>query len=97
MAIKPLSDFIIVKKTEVKNAAGLFLSAPADPAAPRYAEVISVGPGRPSDYTGVIIPMPDIKAGDTLLMHGGAGIKLSDQGEGVFAIQPRDVIAVGGE
>lgn len=92
--VKPLSDYIVVKKTEAKNASGIYLSAPADPAAPRYAEVIAFGPGRPSDYTGVTIPMPDLRVGDLVLMHGGAGIKLTDQGEDVFAVFPRDLIAV---
>lgn len=95
MAInQPVADYIFVKKTEAKNAAGLFLAAPADPAAPRYAEVLAIGPGRPSDYTGTVIPMPDIKVGNLVLMHGGAGIRVTVEGEDVYAIFARDIIAV---
>lgn len=94
LSTQPLSDYLFVRKTEAKNSAGLFLAAPADPAAPRYAEVLSIGPGRPSDYTGTPIPMPDIKVGDLVLMHGGGGIRVALEGADVFAIQPRDLIAV---
>lgn len=93
MAVAPLADYLIVKKTTAKNAAGLYLAAPADPAAPRHAEVLAIGPGRPSDYTGAVIPMPNVKVGDVVLMHGGAGIRLTTEGEDVFAIMPRDLIA----
>lgn len=93
MAMTPIYDHIFVEKPEAtKSAGGLFVNAPVDPAAPRLAKVLAVGSGRPADNTGVIIPMPDLKEGDWILIHGNEGIWLTSEGESVYAIQPRAII-----
>lgn len=93
VSTQPLSDYIYVEKPEAtKTSGGLFVNAPVDPAAPRLAKVIAVGIGRPSEYTGILIPMPSIVAGDWVLIHGNEGIRLPNEGENVYAIQPRAII-----
>jgi co-chaperonin GroES (HSP10) len=60
MALKlaPVLDYIFVRKTEEALPSGLYMAAPADPTAPRYAEVVATGPGRPSEYSGEPIRFP---------------------------------------
>lgn len=94
MATTPVFDHIFVEKPDHTKQGALFINAPVDPAAPRLAKVLAVGSGRPSDYTGAIIPMPDVKVGDWILMHGNEGIRLTSEGESVYAIVPRAIIAV---
>lgn len=92
LSTQPLLDYIYVRKPAVQKSGSLYINAPIDPAAPRIAEVISVGPGRPSEYTGALLPMPDIKAGDSVLMHGNQGLAVRQEGDDVYAIKPSDLI-----
>jgi co-chaperonin GroES (HSP10) len=92
MSTTPVLDHIYVEKPEHTKQGALYINSPIDPAAPRLAKVISVGAGRFADNTGVLIPMPDVRPGDWILMHGNEGIRLTSEGEAVYAIQPRAII-----
>ena len=51
----PVLDQIVVTLTEEELASGLHLPVPMEPTGPKYAKVIAVGPGRPSEYSGTMI------------------------------------------
>lgn len=90
--ITPVFDQIFVQVIE-PGTKGLYVPPGIRPG-PAYALVVAVGPGRPSEYSGYIIPMPKIEIGDTILFHGGAGTEFEVDGETFRAIYPRDVIGL---
>ena len=91
--LTPVFDHIVLQRH--KRAGEIHLPFPG-PAVegPTYAEVIAVGPGRPSEYSANMLPPPPCAVGDTVLYHGGAGVKVEVDGEEYLFILPRDLLAV---
>lgn len=95
MDLKPIDDQIVVAFTEEVTSNGVILPVPRDPTGPKYAKVAAVGPGRPSEYTGTLIPMPPgVVVGATVLMHGGAGTKVKREGVEYRFIRRGDIMAI---
>ena len=93
MALKPLDDRIVVRPSEAeeKTASGLVIPDTAKEK-PQQGEVLAVGPGRRSDYTGDIIPL-DVKVGDTVVYSKYGGTEITMDGEDVLILSSRDVLA----
>ena len=73
--LHPLGDAVILEAVEspVADASKVYRVS-RDPEGPTYARVVEVGPGRFSEYTGALVPMPDIMPGDVLLVGAGVGM-----------------------
>ncbi|MBN2329206.1 MAG: co-chaperone GroES [Candidatus Omnitrophica bacterium] len=93
MAVKPLSDRILVKRLEEQEEVkgGIIIPDTAKEK-PQEAEVIAVGPGRRNDE-GNRIPV-ELKAGQRVLIskYGGTDVKL-DGVEHVI-LREDDILAV---
>ena len=94
--VEPVLDLILVYRDDVDmSAGGLHLPIGHErEVGPRYAEVIAVGPGRPSEWNAEIIPMPLVNPGDTVLLHAGGGVEWEHEGTKYFWVLPRDLIGV---
>lgn len=93
MALKPLSDRIVVKAVEAeeKTAGGILLPDTAREK-PQMGEVIAVGPGKQLD-SGKVTPM-DVSVGDRIYFarYGGTEVKLG--AEEFVILRQDDVLAV---
>lgn len=91
--IKPLSNRVLVKRTEAKNTAiGGILLPDSAKKQQETATVIAVGPGL-KDKDGNLIPMP-VKVGETVLMDKYAGQQIDLDGEEYCILRSDDIIAV---
>lgn len=93
MALRPLSDRVIIKRldNERKTASGIVIPESAAEK-PDQGEVISVGPGKKSD-DGKIQPI-DLKVGDKVLFGKYAGQAVKVDGEELLVIREEEVLAV---
>ena len=95
MAIKPLSDRVLVKRIEEQEEkkGGIIIPDTAKEK-PQEAEVIAVGPGKRSE-DGNRIAM-EVKTGDRVLIskYGGTDVKLNG-GEHVI-VREDDILAIVG-
>lgn len=88
MAVKPLSDRVLVKPNpaEEKTASGLFIPDTAKEK-PLMGKVVAVGPGTSE------IKM-EVKVGDMVIYGKYAGTELSHEGEDYLVMKQSDLIAV---
>ena len=88
MAVKPLSDRVLVKPNpaEEKTAGGLFIPDTAKEK-PLMGKVVAVGPGTAD------IKM-EVKEGDTVLYGKYAGTELEFDGEKYLIMRQSDILAV---
>lgn len=88
MAVKPLSDRVLVKPNpaEEKTASGLFIPDTAKEK-PLMGKVVAVGPGTTE------IKM-EVKVGDMVIYGKYAGTELSHDGEDYLVMKQSDLIAV---
>ena len=88
MAVRPLSDRVLVKPTpaEEKTAGGLFIPDTAKEK-PLMGKVIAAGPGTAE------IAM-EVKVGDTVMYGKYAGTELNYEGESYLVMKQADIIAV---
>jgi len=93
MKIKPLSDNVVVKMTEVEETtkSGIVLTAAAKEK-PQIAEVIEVGPGKVTD-DGKTIPMT-VNPGQKILMSKYAGSEFKLEGTEYIVLKQGDILAV---
>lgn len=91
--IKPLSNRVLVKRSEAKEAAigGIILPDSAQKQQ-ETAHVVAVGPGL-KDKDGNTIPMP-VNVGDVVLMDKYAGQQIELDGEEYHIVRADDIIAV---
>ena len=93
MSIRPLSDRIVVRRTEeeTKSAGGIVIP---DSAAekPQQGEVIAVGPGKKLD-NGTVQTV-DLKAGDRVLFGQYAGSTVKIEGEELLIMNESEVFGV---
>jgi chaperonin GroES len=94
MAIRPLHDRVILKRTEqeTKSAGGIVLTGSAAEKSTR-GEVIAVGKGRILD-NGEVKPL-DVKVGDIVIFNEGYGLKTEKiEGQEVLILSESDILAV---
>ena len=93
MNIQPLEDRIVVRPSESEEttASGLVIPDTAKEK-PQQGEVLAVGPGRPSEQTGELVPM-DVSVGDTVVYSKYGGTEISSAGEDLLILNARDVLA----
>ena len=91
--LEPLADRMVVKPIEREEVTkgGIVLPDTAKEK-PQEGEVIAVGPGKTSEYTGGIIPM-SVKVGDIVLYskYGGTEVKVED--EELIILRESDLLA----
>jgi chaperonin GroES len=93
MAVKPLSDRILVKRLEVsEEVKGGIIIPDTAKEKPQEAEVIAVGPGKRAE-DGSRIPM-ELSAGQKVLIskYGGTDIKID--GDEHIILREDDILAV---
>ncbi|NMG36045.1 co-chaperone GroES [Azoarcus sp. TTM-91] len=93
MAIRPLHDRVIVKRTEPERttASGIVIPDSAGEK-PDQGEVIAVGRGKALD-NGEIRPL-QLKVGDRVLFGKYAGQAVKLEGEEVLVVREEDIFAV---
>ena len=92
MNIKPLGDWVVIKKLEAETTtkSGIVLSGSAKEK-PQEAEVIAVGPG--AIHEGNRIEM-EVKVGDKVLYSKYAGTEVKVGGEEYIILKQDDILAI---
>lgn len=92
MAIRPLHDRIVVRRTEEeqKTAGGILLPGSAQEK-PQQGEIIAVGNGQITDAG--VRPL-DVKVGDVVLFSQYAGQTVKVDGEELLIMKESDVLGV---
>ncbi|MDR1734896.1 MAG: co-chaperone GroES [Oscillospiraceae bacterium] len=92
MAIKPLSDRVVLKAIEAEETtkSGLFLSSAAQEK-PVTAEVAAVGPGGIVDGKEVVMT---VKPGDKVITSQYSGTKVKLDGEEYTIVKISDILAI---
>ena len=93
MTIKPLADRVVIKlvEAEEKTKTGIILTASAQEK-PQIAEVLAVGPGKPSDNGG--FTAMSVKVGDKVIASKYAGTAVKLDGTEYVILSEDDVLAV---
>jgi chaperonin GroES len=80
MTAIPIHNRIIVRPDKAPEKVGEYEVAQTAQKKPQRGTVISVGPGKHADETGVLIPM-QCKVGDTVMYSkfGGTEIEIDDE------------------
>jgi chaperonin GroES len=93
MKIRPLSDRLVVKRTqeEEKTKGGIIIPDTAKEK-PLEGLVVAVGSGK-SVKNGKVIPL-DVKAGDKVLFGKYSGTEVKVDGEELVLLREDDVLAV---
>ncbi|MDB4164628.1 co-chaperone GroES [bacterium] len=93
MALKPLHDRVLVRRTEgeEKTAGGLYIPESAKEK-PSEGEVVSTGPGARKD-NGELVAM-DVKAGDKVLFGKWNGTEITVDGEDLLMMKESDIMGI---
>ena len=93
MTIKPLADRVVLKSVEAeeKTKTGILLTASAQEK-PQIAEVLAVGPGKPSENGG--FTAMTVKVGDKVIASKYAGTSVKLDGTEYVIVSEDDVLAV---
>jgi len=93
MALKPLHDRVLVKRTESeeKTAGGLIIPETAKEK-PAEGEIVAVGEGLRKD-NGDLIPMA-VKAGDKVLFGKWNGQDITVDGEELLMMKETDIMGI---
>ncbi len=93
MNLKPLSNRVVIKfvEAEEKTKTGIILTASAQEK-PQIAEVLAVGPGKPSDNGG--FTAMTVKVGDKVIASKYAGTSVKLDGTEYVILSEDDVLAV---
>jgi chaperonin GroES len=93
MKIRPLSDRLVVKRTqeEEKTKGGIIIPDTAKEK-PLEGVVVAVGSGK-SLKSGKVVPL-DVKAGDKVLFGKYSGTEVKVDGEELVLLREDDVLAV---
>ena len=93
MALKPLHDRVLVKRTESeeKTAGGLIIPDSAKEK-PSEGEVVAVGTGARKD-NGELIEMA-VKAGDKILFGKWSGTEVTVDGEEMLMMKESDIMGI---
>ncbi|KIN73701.1 MULTISPECIES: co-chaperone GroES [Sulfitobacter] len=93
MALTPLHDRVLVKRTEgeEKTAGGLYIPESAKEK-PSEGEVVSVGEGARKDNGELIAPA--VKAGDRILFGKWSGTEVTVDGEEMLMMKESDIMGI---
>jgi chaperonin GroES len=93
MALRPLNDRLIVKRSdpELKTASGIVIPDTAGEK-PEQGEVIAVGPGKRNDKGDFI--RPGVQVGDRIVFGKYSGQTVKVDGSELLVIREEDVFAV---
>ncbi len=93
MALKPLHDRVLVKRTEgdEKTAGGLYIPETAKEK-PSEGEVVAVGEGARKDNGELITPA--VKAGDKILFGKWSGTEVTVAGEEMLMMKESDIMGI---
>ena len=93
MALKPLHDRVLVKRTESeeKTAGGLIIPDSAKEK-PSEGEVVAVGTGARKD-NGELIEMA-VKPGDKILFGKWSGTEVTVEGEEMLMMKESDIMGI---
>lgn len=93
MALRPLNDRIIVKRSdpELKTASGIVLPDSAGEK-PEQGEVVAVGPGRRNDHGTFVAPT--VKPGDKVIFGKYSGQTVKLDGHELLVVREEDLFAV---
>ena len=93
MNLQPLADKLIIKviePTDEKTKGGLYVPDTAKEK-PQEGEVMAVGPGARNDK-GERVPI-DVAVGDKVIFSKYAGSEIKIDGEAIFIMSERDIMA----
>jgi chaperonin GroES len=93
MALRPLNDRIIVKRSdpELKTASGIVIPDSAGEK-PEQGKVLAVGPGRRNDKGDFVAPA--VKAGDKVIFGKYSGQTVKVGGDELLVVREEDIFAV---
>jgi chaperonin GroES len=93
MKLQPLEDRIVVRTAEAEETtvSGLVIPDTAKEK-PQQGEILAVGPGKRSEYTGEVIPL-DLAVGDIVVYSKYGGTEVTVDGEDLLILSSRDVLA----
>ncbi|MDG1352207.1 MAG: co-chaperone GroES [Sulfitobacter sp.] len=93
MALTPLHDRVLVKRTESeeKTAGGLYIPESAKEK-PSEGEVVSVGEGARKDNGELIAPA--VKAGDKILFGKWSGTEVTVDGVEMLMMKESDIMGI---
>ena len=94
--IKPMDARVVVKKPTraEQTESGIILPDTVDEGTQTsQGEVLAVGPGSRNMNTGHPMPM-DVKVGDRVIYTKYQGVEVNHNGEELFVIMERDIIAI---
>ena len=92
--ITPCNDRIVIKPIdEGEQTYGSIVIPDMGKEKPEMGEVISVGPGRLSEF-GKMIPIRSCKVGDVVLVPKIGTLRIDFEGEEFYIAQDREVLAV---
>ena len=93
MALTPLHDRVLVKRTEgeEKTAGGLYIPESAKEK-PSEGEVVSVGEGARKDNGELIAPA--VKAGDRILFGKWSGTEVTVDGDEMLMMKESDIMGI---
>ncbi|MDA1190563.1 MAG: co-chaperone GroES [Candidatus Poribacteria bacterium] len=95
MALKPLSDHVVVEAQEEKETKiGSIIVPDTAKEKPTVGKVIAVGPGRVKD-DGTRNPLT-VKAGDTVIYSKYGGTDFELEGEEYLVLRESDILAIVG-
>ncbi len=93
MAVKPLSDRVLVKPVEREEMTkgGIYLPDTVKDK-PQEGKVIAVGVGKRNE-NGEIVPM-EVKVGDTVIYAKYGGTEIKEDGETLMILRESDILAI---
>jgi chaperonin GroES len=93
MKIRPLSDRVVVKSSDVaeKKQGGIIIPDTAKEK-PQEGKVVAAGPGKASD-SGEIVAM-EVKVGDRVLYGKYSGTEVTVDGEDYLIMRESDILAI---
>ncbi|QPF73893.1 co-chaperone GroES [Roseateles sp. DAIF2] len=93
MALRPLNDRIIVKRSEpeLKTASGIVIPDSAGEK-PEQGEVLAVGPGRRTERGDYLAP--SVKVGDKVIFGKYSGQTVKLDGDELLVVREEDLFAV---
>lgn len=93
MALKPLHDRVLVKRTESeeKTSGGLIIPESAKEK-PSEGEVVAVGEGARKDSGELIAPA--VKAGDKILFGKWSGTEVTVEGKEMLMMKESDIMGI---
>ena len=94
--IKPIDARVVVKKptrAEQTESCIILPDTVDEGTQTSQGEVLAVGPGSRNMNTGFPMPM-DVKVGDRVIYTKYQGVEVNHNGEELFVIMERDIIAI---